>query len=131
VTTGELDDAEAWLTENAIEDLPGAGPVGTKAFWLEVVAVARRAVIADDAAAPASMQDDGGRSFAHDLAKTLNYHSRENGSDTPDWILADFLNSCLEAFNHTVRTREVWYGREPTETGAPLHKVLKDDKEKE
>jgi hypothetical protein len=34
----------------------------------------------------------------------------ENGSDTPDFILARFLADCLEAFDSAVRTRDDWYG---------------------
>ena len=39
----------------------------------------------------------------------------ENGSDTPDFILASFLHSCLESFNHAVRQREQFYNK-PKET---------------
>jgi len=45
------------------------------------------------------------------LAATLNRYSAENGSNTPDFILADFLLRCLEAFDLTSRSRERWYGR--------------------
>lgn len=41
-----------------------------------------------------------------DLAALLNSYSAENGSNTPDTVLADYLLSCLEAFNTAVRTRE-------------------------
>jgi hypothetical protein len=40
----------------------------------------------------------------------LNRHSRENASNTPDFILADYLMSCLEAFEFGVQQRESWYG---------------------
>lgn len=45
-----------------------------------------------------------------DLAIALNQHCAENGSNTPDHILAQYLMSCLEAFNRTSRLREHWYG---------------------
>lgn len=45
-----------------------------------------------------------------DLATLLNRHSRENGSNTPDMILADYLVGCLENFDRCVKARERWYG---------------------
>jgi hypothetical protein len=51
-------------------------------------------------------------SFIKELETLINRHSQENGSNTPDFILAQYLNSCLQAFNASVTTREKWYGRE-------------------
>ena len=50
--------------------------------------------------------------FQQDLEKLINYYSQENGSNTPDFILAKFLNDCLNAFNEAIPQREKWYGRE-------------------
>ena len=50
--------------------------------------------------------------FRIELETLLNRHSMENGSDTPDFILADFLMGCLKAFDSTMERREKWYGRE-------------------
>jgi len=36
----------------------------------------------------------------------------ENGSNTPDFILAKYLADCLEAFNSASRHRERWYGKQ-------------------
>lgn len=44
-----------------------------------------------------------------ELQSLLNKHSRENGSNTPDFILAQFLMSCLDAYDAAVRTRDTWY----------------------
>lgn len=49
--------------------------------------------------------------FERELEKLLNRYSKENGSGTPDFILAEYLNGCLEAYNLAVRTREHWHGR--------------------
>ena len=57
----------------------------------------------------AQAQSDAG--FRADLETLVNRYSRENGSDTPDFILADYLLAALKAFDHTVRNREAWYGR--------------------
>ena len=38
---------------------------------------------------------------------------KENESNTPDFILAQYLESCLTAFNTATQQRENWYGRDP------------------
>ncbi len=48
--------------------------------------------------------------FEKDLEHLLNKHSMENGSNTPDFILASFLVKCLEVFDGHVRWRQRWYG---------------------
>lgn len=48
--------------------------------------------------------------FKKELESLLNKYSKENGSNTPDFMLAEFLNGCLEVFNMTVMTRSKWYG---------------------
>ncbi len=50
--------------------------------------------------------------FERDLASLLNRYCRENQSDTPDFILAEYLISCLESWNFAVVAREMWYGRQ-------------------
>jgi hypothetical protein len=45
------------------------------------------------------------------LRALLNRYSAENGSDTPDFVLAEYLLGCLLAFDAAVRRREAWYGR--------------------
>jgi hypothetical protein len=45
-----------------------------------------------------------------ELAELLNRHSRENKSNTPDFILANFMLSALHAGEELVREREQWYG---------------------
>lgn len=50
--------------------------------------------------------------FDKDLASLINKHSMENGSNTPDYILAQYLLSCLMVFNLAVQQRETWYGRD-------------------
>jgi hypothetical protein len=46
------------------------------------------------------------KTFQERLSNLLNEESMENGSDTPDFVLAQYLVSCLEAFNVAVRERE-------------------------
>jgi hypothetical protein len=49
--------------------------------------------------------------FAKALEGLLNEHSQENASNTPDFILAEFLEACLAAWNRATLRREEWYGR--------------------
>lgn len=51
-----------------------------------------------------------------EVTGVLNRHSAENDSNTPDWILAQFLIGCLSRFNQAVQQREKWYGRDPRPT---------------
>lgn len=39
--------------------------------------------------------------FAEELRCLLNRYSMENDSNTPDWVLAKYLISCLMAYNET------------------------------
>lgn len=57
---------------------------------------------------------DLGAPFRTELGALLNQYSQENGSNTPDFILASYLVDCLRAFDAAVDARERWYGRGPT-----------------
>lgn len=57
---------------------------------------------------------DKDEEFVKELISLINRFSMENGSNTPDFLLADFLFGCLDTYNKTVAKREKWYGREPT-----------------
>jgi len=48
--------------------------------------------------------------FREDLQTLINYYCVENGSDTPDFILAEYLNDCLKSFDKAVSARREWYG---------------------
>lgn len=50
--------------------------------------------------------------FQTDLAKLINYYSQENLSDTPDYILAIYLVSCLEVWNKATALRDQYYGHD-------------------
>ena len=49
--------------------------------------------------------------FRKDLQNLINSHSLENNSDTPDFILADYVSECLRTFDKMIRRREEWFGR--------------------
>lgn len=50
--------------------------------------------------------------FQEALENVINAYSMENGSNTPDFVLAKYLKSCLIAFDVASREREKWYGKE-------------------
>lgn len=49
--------------------------------------------------------------FRNQVEKAINCHSMENGSNTPDFILAEYLTDCLAAFDKASTAREKWYGK--------------------
>ena len=51
--------------------------------------------------------------FESDLAELLNRHSIENHSNTPDFILAEYMTNCLAAFTVASNKRGKWYGHSP------------------
>lgn len=48
--------------------------------------------------------------FRKELENLINRFSKENGSNTPDFILAEFLSDSLEAFDKATKLRSGWYG---------------------
>ncbi len=46
-------------------------------------------------------------SFKEALRQLINENSLENMSDTPDYVLANYMMDCLNAFNKAVNEREV------------------------
>ena len=47
--------------------------------------------------------------FRKELIELINKHSEENASDTPDFLLGDYLLMSLDAFNAITRRRTHWY----------------------
>lgn len=64
--------------------------------------------------------------FQDELATLINRHSLENGSNTPDFLLADFLCDCLATWESAVEKREKWYGRTTGATAAPFSGIADD-----
>ena len=46
------------------------------------------------------------------LSDLINGESRENDSNTPDFILAEYMMACLDAFELASNKREAWFGIE-------------------
>ena len=55
---------------------------------------------------------DNQSQFRKDLEHLINCNCMENGSDTPDFILAEYLSNCLKAFDSAVKQRTKWYSSE-------------------
>jgi len=55
--------------------------------------------------------------FHIELRELLNKHSIENDSDTPDYVLAAYLERCLDAFMMAAGERDEFYGFEPRKIG--------------
>jgi len=47
----------------------------------------------------------------------INKNSAENKSNTPDFILAQFLMMCLSAYNNAVEMRDRWHSNEAIKKG--------------
>lgn len=48
--------------------------------------------------------------FQNALTDLINSYSKENDSNTPDFILANYLLSCLNIFSYATKRRDNWYG---------------------
>ena len=62
-------------------------------------------------AKPKLLRKDAAMNFENELQAIINRYSQENASNTPDFILAQYLVGCLAAWNTAVQQRETWYGR--------------------
>lgn len=48
--------------------------------------------------------------FSRELEELINKHSLENESNTPDFILANYILNSLMAYTTAVNERTLWYG---------------------
>lgn len=55
--------------------------------------------------------------FVKELEEVINRNCMENGSNTPDFMLAEYMFWCLRGFDKFVNMREYWYGRENVAPG--------------
>lgn len=59
------------------------------------------------------MSNENDSSLKSELVSLLNSDSRENVSNTPDFILADVMMHALESFETCAKRRDQWYGINP------------------
>lgn len=57
------------------------------------------------------MSDMKRAEFVERIRTAIDCLSMENGSNTPDFLLAEYLCDCLAAFDRAVSLRDKWYGR--------------------
>ena len=53
------------------------------------------------------------KKFTEELQVLLNKNGIDTICNTPDYILAEYLTSCLEAYANTVQSRDTWFGFKP------------------
>lgn len=58
--------------------------------------------------------------FQKELEHLINQYSMEGNSDTPDFILAEYLVDCLKIWNTHIQKREQWYGRKLDKEKYPM-----------
>jgi len=68
--------------------------------------------------------------FQISLEHLINRHCMENDSNTPDWILAQYMMSCLKAFNVATQQRENWHDRDPRPTHTKYGVAIEVEDEK-
>ncbi len=54
--------------------------------------------------------------FEEELSVLINKHGKENISNTPDFILTQYIMACLTAWNTGIQQRENWYEFDPRPT---------------
>lgn len=59
-----------------------------------------------------AMRGESVTNFETELEHLINRYSLENGSNTPDFILAEYLRDCLRVWDKSIAAREKWYGVE-------------------
>lgn len=72
-----------------------------------------KAVSAKKPPSPRALIPESQERLRADIRAALNRVSAENGSDTPDFILADYLLDCMRAFDAATAKRDGWYQFEP------------------
>lgn len=58
---------------------------------------------------PQDNMDEKIARFKEDLSVLINKHSMENISDTPDFMLADFMVESMLVYGKTMKKRDKWY----------------------
>lgn len=56
------------------------------------------------------LRESAGGDLEEAIKHAINCHNNENDSDTPDFILTEFLMTALAAYHSATRKRTEWYG---------------------
>ena len=57
--------------------------------------------------------DNGNMTFEEALENLINKYSKENQSNTPDYILAKYLSDCLDSYSSAIKSRDKWFNFKP------------------
>jgi hypothetical protein len=97
---------------NELYSIVDAGDMSALIAWVENnLAEARVSAVADHLAEVERVCGPPPNNLKDAIAHAINRYSAENGSNTPDFILAEYLVDCLAAFDRAVTKRAEWYGR--------------------
>lgn len=106
----------------AVKAFDEARPRGS-ALWYEISDIARRSfikateyiveetkktVLSDHFAEVERVMGPRPNNLRDELTHAINRYSAENGSNTPDFILSEYLVDCLAAFDKAVGQRGKW-----------------------
>ncbi|MFW5847443.1 MAG: hypothetical protein ACOCVF_00795 [bacterium] len=72
-----------------------------------------------------NMENTNGNDFRKKLEVLINKYSMENGSNTPDHILAEFLTNALKNFDKAIIDRDKWYGNERKEKNLRIKRSIR------
>ena len=48
--------------------------------------------------------------FEKELISLISRYSQENVSETPDFVLAEYIMGCMKVYEQTVKRRDEWFG---------------------
>jgi hypothetical protein len=51
--------------------------------------------------------------FERELESLINRHCKENESNTPDFLLAEYIQGCLKVYTETINKRDKWFDFKP------------------
>jgi len=74
-----------------------------------------------------TLEASADQTFGAELTALLNKHSRENKSNTPDFLLARFMLDCLRSWERSTRGRDEWFGVELSPGRVSFVKARKDE----
>jgi len=107
-----------WHRENGVEVFPPTywRPLNQKKDDAAPAATAGDGRDRTDKAVTPPVAGTGETTFIGELCVLINQHTMANASNTPDFILAQYLDGCLRAWNQATQQRETWYGRDARPT---------------
>lgn len=68
--------------------------------------------------------------FLRDLIAVIDKHGKEKESNTPDYVLAEYLDACLKNFNETIVESRKWHESQSRRKEAGLAEFALDGSSK-